>query len=50
VLEAFIDQFNIKADILMERLRSMADGRTVVVLINELNSIALEALVQVGFF
>ncbi len=31
----------------MERLRSMADGRTVVILINELNSIALEALVQV---
>lgn len=33
----------------MERLRSFADGQTVVVLIHELNFIALEALVQVKY-
>jgi hypothetical protein len=47
VLITFIDQFNVKADILMDRLRSMADGKTIVLLLNELNNTALDAIVQV---
>lgn len=50
VLITFIDQFNVKADILMERLRTMADGKKIVVLLNELNNTALDAIAQVKQF
>ncbi len=45
----FIDQFNIKADMLMERLRSMSDGKTMVNLLNELNHTTLDAIAQVHY-
>ena len=47
VLITFIDQFNVKADMLTERLSSMADGKTVVTLLNELNNTTLDAIAQV---
>ena len=50
VLITFIDQFNVKADILMERLRTMADGKKIVVLLNELKNTALDAIAQVKQF
>lgn len=47
VLTTFIDQFNVKADMLSERLRSMADGKTMINLLNELNNTTLDAIAQV---
>ena len=44
VLMSFIIHFNTKADILMERLRSLADGKTVFQLFPELNHITLDAI------
>ena len=43
----FVNQFNIKADILMERLRSLADGKTTIKLLNEFNRATLDAIAQV---
>ena len=43
----FVDQFNTKADSLMERLRSFADGKTVVNLFKEFNHATLDDIAQV---
>ena len=43
----FVNQFNSKADILMEKLRTKADGKTVVTLLEEFNRVALDAIAQV---
>ena len=45
----FVNQFNSKADILMEKLRTKADGKTVVTLLEEFNRVALDAIAQVDF-
>ncbi len=45
----FIDQFNDKAEILMERLRSLADGKTTISLLDEFNNITLDAIAKVCY-
>jgi hypothetical protein len=45
----FAEQFNEKADILMERFRSMADGKTLVDLLAELNHATLDAVCSLIF-
>ena len=42
-----VSEFNAKADILMERLRSLADGKTVVRLFKELNHTTFDAIAAV---
>lgn len=44
----FVGQFNQKADILMEKLRSMADGKTVISLFPEINRATLDAIALVN--
>jgi hypothetical protein len=43
----FVKQFNQTADVLMERLRSLADGKTSVEMLNELNRATLDAIAHV---
>jgi hypothetical protein len=43
----FVNQFNSKADILMEKLRKFADGKTQVELLKEFNKATLDAIAQV---
>jgi hypothetical protein len=40
----FVEQFNQKADMLMERFRSMADGKTQINLLTEMNHATLDAV------
>ena len=47
VLMTFVNQFNTKADMLMDRLRNMADGRTRIQLFTEFNHATLDAIAQV---
>ncbi len=49
VLITFISQFNSKADILMERLCTLADGKNVVTLLTEINHATLDAIAQASF-
>lgn len=44
----FIDQFNTKSDLLMERLRSFADNKTIVNLHKEINHATLDVIAQVS--
>ena len=48
ILMTFVEQFNSKADILMERLRSMADGKTQILLFKEINHATLDAIALVS--
>ena len=50
VLMTFVGQFNIKADMLMDRLQSFADGKTAVKLFTEFNHATLDAIAQVDRF
>jgi hypothetical protein len=43
----FVDQFNTKADILMERLEKFADSKTIINLFTEINNATLDAIAQV---
>ena len=43
----FVNQFNTKADMLMDRLRTLADGKTIVNLFTEINHATLDAIAQV---
>ena len=43
----FLTQFNSKADILTEKLRTKADSKTVITLLDEFNRVALDAIAQV---
>ncbi len=45
-----LEEFNLKADLLMERFRSLADGKTVVTLFNEINRAALDIIASVNLF
>jgi hypothetical protein len=44
----FVNQFNTKADLLMERLMTLADGKRVVNLFTEINHATLDAIAQVN--
>ena len=43
----FVNQFNEKADMLSQKLRSIADGKTMIQLFHELNQVTLDAIAQV---
>ena len=42
-----MNEFNQKGDILIEKLRSLADGKTVFALFKEINHAALDAIASV---
>lgn len=44
---SFLDEVNSKGDILLERLRTLADGKTVVNLFDEVNHAALDIIASV---
>lgn len=44
---AFVNQFNSKSDHLMNKLRTKADGKTVITLWDEFNRVSLDAIAQV---
>ena len=44
---AFVNQFNSKSDHLMDKLRTKADGKTVITLWDEFNRVSLDAIAQV---
>jgi hypothetical protein len=44
-----LNEINSKADILLERLRSLADGKTSVNLFDEINHAALDIIASVCF-
>ena len=46
---SFVTQFNTKADSLMERLRTMADGKTPITLFTEINQATLDAIALIAF-
>lgn len=50
VLMTFVKHFNNKADLLLERLRSFADGKTLIQLLPEMNHLTLDAIAIVIFF
>ena len=50
VLKNSANEFNIKADILMERLRSLADGKTSFKLFPEINHATLDVIATVKKF
>ena len=47
VLNEFIEEFNTKSDILLEQIRSMADGQTEIVLLDQFNHAALDLIATV---
>nr|QUF59390.1 cytochrome p450 CYP3049F1 [Brachionus angularis] len=49
VLINAITDFNLKIDLLLERLRTLADGKTQVILFNEINHAALDIIAKVAF-
>ena len=46
----FVSQFNVKADILMDKLLRMADGKTLVNLFHEINRATLDAIALVYIY
>ena len=42
--------FNLKAGVLMEHLRPIADGKQIVSLLKEFNNVTLEAIASVNIF
>lgn len=49
VLKTFFDEFNEKSNLLMEKLRSKADGKTMVTMFPEINKLALDIISSVAF-
>jgi len=49
VLSGFMDEFNYKSDKLLEKLRKLADGKTVVTLFDQFSCIALDIISHVAF-
>lgn len=47
VLNGFIDEFNSKGDLLLEKLRSLADSEKEVVMLDEFNHTTLDAIATV---
>ena len=51
VLITFVKHFNTKVDILMERLRTLADGKKTIKLFPEMNHLTLDAIaIVLAFF
>jgi hypothetical protein len=48
-LEQYIDEFNLKGDILLDKLRVLADGKTIVTLFDQFNAMALDVIAAVAF-
>ena len=46
----FMREFNSKADILVDFLKTKADGKTEITLLDEFNHTALDIIASVGFF
>ena len=46
---SFLNEINSKGDILLERLRSLADGKTQVKLFDEINHAALDIIASIAF-
>nr|APA31884.1 cytochrome p450 06963 [Brachionus plicatilis] len=49
ILKTFLDEFNEKSNLLMEKLRGKADGKTLVTMFPELNKFALDIISSVAF-
>ena len=47
VLNSFIDEFNTKCDILLDKFRSMSDGKQEVVMLDNFNNVTLDAIATV---
>ncbi len=45
----FVNEFNGKLDTLMDKLRTMSDGKTKVNMLNELNHVLLDIIASVAF-
>lgn len=43
-----MDEFNAKSDILMNKLRTLADGKTVFRMLDELNNLTLDVIASVS--
>ena len=46
----FVKDFNLIVDLLTERLRKLADGKTVVDVSDEFNNATLDAIAKVSYF
>lgn len=44
-----MDEFNTKGNLLLEKIRSLADGKTEVTMLNEFNYAALDVIATVSF-
>lgn len=49
VLSGFMDEFNYKSNKLLEKLRKLADGKTVVTLFDQFSCTALDIISHVAF-
>jgi hypothetical protein len=45
----FVNEFNAKIDTLMDKFRTVADGKTKVVMLSEINHVLLDIIASVGF-
>nr|QVK45595.1 cytochrome P450 [Brachionus paranguensis] len=48
-LNGFMDEFNTKSDVLMGKLRNLADGRTAIRMLDELNNLTLDVIAAACF-
>ncbi|RNA33734.1 cholesterol 24-hydroxylase-like, partial [Brachionus plicatilis] len=48
-LNGFMDEFNTKSDVLMGKLRNLADGRTSIRMLDELNNLTLDVIAAACF-
>jgi hypothetical protein len=48
-LKSFMPEFNTTADVLIERLRNVADGKTIVHLYDEIGRAAMDMISNVSF-
>ena len=49
ILNEFFEEFNLKGDILLEKIEKMADGKTVITMLNEFNRTTLDVIAKVNF-
>lgn len=47
VLASFIDEYNTKGDMLLEKIRSIADGKKEIIMLDEFNHAALDVIATV---
>ena len=48
VLNGFIDEFNVKGDMLLEKLEKKANGKTVISMLDEFNRATLDVIASVS--